>query len=78
MARLANGTLVWTSVGTEMAQWLFWQKNTTGALYDAAKTMDSWTSPSELAPSPKYAITAALGSVESAAASFWSLWIPMA
>ena len=36
-----------------MAQWLFWQKKTTGALKLAAKTMDSWTSPSEQEPSPK-------------------------
>ncbi|MCY1463276.1 hypothetical protein D9M71_811470 [compost metagenome] len=53
MARLDSGTRVCTLVGTEMAQWLFWQKNTTGALKEDAKTMDSWTSPSELAPSPK-------------------------
>ena len=49
--------------------------------------MDSWTSPSELAPSPKYTMTAALGSAAwpasapaaaLAAASFWSRWMPMA
>ena len=49
--------------------------------------MDSWTSPSELAPSPKYTMTAAFGSTACpasplatalAAASFWSRWMPMA
>ena len=40
-------------MGSEIAHWLFWQKNTTGALYDAAKMNDSLTSPWLLAPSPK-------------------------
>ena len=44
----------WRSVGTEMAQPLFWTKNTTGAFITAAKFMASWTSPCEEAPSPKY------------------------
>ena len=46
-------------MGSEMAHWLFWQKNTTGALYDAAKMKASLTSPCEEAPSPKWATTAA-------------------
>ena len=48
------GATVWAATGTEMAHWLFWQKNTTGALNTAAKFHASWTSPSEVAPSPKY------------------------
>ena len=36
-----------------MAHWLFWQKNTTGALNDAAKMNASFTSPWLDAPSPK-------------------------
>jgi hypothetical protein len=36
-----------------MAQPLFWMKKTTGAFMTAAKFMASWTSPCELAPSPK-------------------------
>ena len=39
--------------GSEMAQWLFWQKNTTGDWYEALKTMASLTSPWLVAPSPK-------------------------
>jgi hypothetical protein len=36
-----------------MAHWLFWQKNTTGALLTPAKTSASLTSPWLVAPSPK-------------------------
>jgi hypothetical protein len=39
--------------GTEIAHWLFWQKNTTGAELTAAKLNASLVSPSEVAPSPK-------------------------
>jgi hypothetical protein len=52
-----------------MAQWLLVQKNTTGTWKLAAKTMASLTSPSLVAPSPKY-VTA----TESAP----SFWMPMA
>ena len=31
-ARLYSGTRNWRSFGSEIASWLFWQKNTTGAL----------------------------------------------
>jgi len=41
-----------------MAYWLFWQKNTTGALNTLAHTNASFTSPWLDAPSPKYAMTA--------------------
>lgn len=36
-----------------MAHWLFWQKNTIGALKTEANTKDSFTSPWDVAPSPK-------------------------
>src|SRR5262245_37154458 len=42
-------------VGTLIAQWLFWQLNTTGALNTPAKFIATWKSPSEVAPSPMYA-----------------------
>ena len=51
------GATVCCASGTEMAHWLFWQKNTTGALNTAAKFQASWRSPSEVAPSPKYTHT---------------------
>jgi len=35
-----------------MAYWLFWTRNTTGALKTAAKLSASWKSPSLVAPSP--------------------------
>src|SRR5262249_46414897 len=44
-------------VGTLIAQWLFWQMNTTGALNTPAKFIATWKSPSEVAPSPMYAAT---------------------
>jgi hypothetical protein len=43
----------------EIAHWLFWQKKTTGAFEVAAQTSASLVSPWLVAPSPKYAITAA-------------------
>src|SRR3954465_14935978 len=43
------------AVGTLIAQWLFWQMNTTGALNTPAKFIATWKSPSLLAPSPRYA-----------------------
>ena len=36
-----------------MAHWLFWQKNTTGALVTEAQMKASFTSPWLVAPSPK-------------------------
>ena len=41
------------SSGSEIAHWLFWQKNTTGALKTDAHTKASLTSPWLVAPSPK-------------------------
>ena len=41
------------SIGSEIAHWLFWQKNTTGALKTLAQMKDSLTSPWLVAPSPK-------------------------
>ena len=43
--------------GTEIAHWLFWQTKTTGTCQTPAKLSASWKSPSDVAPSPKYAIT---------------------
>ena len=47
---------VWASTGVEIAQPLLLQKRTTGARITAAKFAPSWKAPSEVAPSPKYAI----------------------
>ena len=58
-ARRASGCFDWSPTGSEIAHWLFWQKNTTGASKLAAKTRASFTSPSLVAPSPKYATLAA-------------------
>jgi hypothetical protein len=52
-ARSAIGRLACSPTGSEIAHWLFWQKKTTGAAKDAAKTSASLTSPSLVAPSPK-------------------------
>ncbi len=52
-ARWAIGPRVLWSVEAEMAYWLFWQKNTTGALNTAAQSNASLTSPWLVAPSPK-------------------------
>ena len=41
------------SSGSEIAHWLFWQKNTTGALNTLAQMNASFTSPWQVAPSPK-------------------------
>jgi hypothetical protein len=62
------------SSGTEIAHWLFWQKNTTGAFMTLAQMNASFTSPWLVAPSPKYAITAAPSSSPTAP----SRWIPIA
>ena len=42
--------------GVEIAHWLLLQKRTSGARITAAKLAPSWKAPSEVAPSPKYAI----------------------
>src|SRR5918996_2188787 len=66
----------WT--GTEMAQWLFWQKNTTGHRSTAATLHPSWKSPWDVAPSPKY--TMAQASLPSSRAprahpTAWRTWL---
>ncbi len=38
--------------GTEIAHWLFWQKNTHGTCHTAAKFIAAWKSPIEVPPSP--------------------------
>src|SRR6266511_4258872 len=73
------GTAVCEENGTEMAHWLFWQKNTTGALNTAAKLHPSWKSPSEVAPSPKYTSVARdfRSSFEPMAwPTAWMIWEP--
>ena len=52
-ARWYSGIRVCFSSGSEIAHWLFWQKNTTGALNTLAQTNASFTSPWLEAPSPK-------------------------
>jgi hypothetical protein len=46
--------------GVEIAHWLLLQKSTSGARITAAKLAPSWNEPSDVAPSPKYAIAQAL------------------
>jgi hypothetical protein len=46
-------------IGVEIAHWLLLQKRTSGAPVTAAKFAPSWNAPSEVAPSPKYAIATA-------------------
>src|SRR5205823_8188998 len=48
---------VWFEEGTLIAQWLFWQTNTTGGLKTPAKFIATWQSADEVAPSPMYAAT---------------------
>src|SRR3954453_21210070 len=50
---------VWADSGVEIAHWLLLQKRTSGARITAAKLAPSWNDPSEVAPSPKYAIAQA-------------------
>ena len=52
-ARSASGRIACSDTGSEIANWLFWQKKTTGARKVAAKTIASFTSPWLVAPSPK-------------------------
>lgn len=42
-------------IGTLIAHRLFWHTNTVGIFSVEAKFIDSWKSPSLVAPSPKYA-----------------------
>ena len=39
--------------GSEIAHWLFSHTNTTGSFLTEAKFIDSWKTPSSVAPSPK-------------------------
>ena len=55
---------VCADTGVEIAQPLLLQKSTSGARMTAAKFAPSWNAPSEVAPSPKYAI-ATVGSPRS-------------
>src|SRR5438067_2688925 len=66
--------------GTLMAQWLFWQMKTTGALKTPAKFIATWKSPSLVAPSPMYAATTVrspLIRAAIAAPTAWGSWVPM-
>ena len=45
--------------GVEIAHWLLLQKRIAGAFITPAKFAPSWNEPSEVAPSPKYAIATA-------------------
>src|SRR6059058_2675413 len=47
---------VCAETGVEIAHWLLLQKRTSGARMTPAKLAPSWNEPSEVAPSPKYAI----------------------
>src|SRR5919197_3642247 len=47
---------VCASRGVEIAHWLLLQKRTTGAFITPANVAPSWNAPSDVAPSPKYAI----------------------
>ncbi len=55
MARCATATGVSKAAGTEIAQPLFSQRNTTGTRWQAAQFTASWKSPSAVAPSPNAA-----------------------
>src|SRR3954468_3078489 len=50
------GAAVCAESGVEIAHWLLLQKRIAGALNTPAKFAPSWNAPSEVAPSPKYAI----------------------
>ena len=65
------------SFGSEIAHWLFWQKNTTGAFCTAAKTNASLTSPCD------GRAVAEVGDDRGVAAGLavptaWSRWMPIA
>src|SRR5439155_26738556 len=47
---------VWAASGVEIAHWLLLQKRIRGARITPAKLAPSWNEPSDVAPSPKYAI----------------------
>src|SRR2546423_6537919 len=68
------------AVGTLMAQWLFWQMKTTGALKTPAKFIATWKSPSLVAPSPRYAAITVLSPLMRAAIAAPTAcgsWVPM-
>src|SRR3954471_23053903 len=68
------------AVGTLIAQWLFWQTKTTGALKTPAKFIATWKSPSLVAPSPMYAATTVgspLMRAAIAAPTAWGSWVPI-
>ena len=50
------GAAVCADSGVEIAHWLLLQKRTSGARITPAKFAPSWNAPSDVAPSPKYAI----------------------
>src|SRR5216683_2370649 len=67
-------------VGTLIAQWLFWQTKTTGALNTPAKFIATWKSPSDVAPSPMYAATTVRSPrifAAMAAPTACGSWVPM-
>ncbi len=72
-------------MGSEIAHWLFWQKNTSGASYTAAHTKPSCTSPWLVAPSPKKQMVASLSESPTWPSNFWPIaypaalrtWLPM-
>ena len=51
--------MVCAESGVEIAHWLLLQKRISGARMTAAKFAPSWNAPSDVAPSPKYAIATA-------------------
>src|SRR5262249_44940565 len=50
---------VWADSGVEIAHWLLLQNRISGARMTPAKLAPSWNEPSDVAPSPKYAIAQA-------------------
>src|SRR3972149_347610 len=70
---------VWPDLGTEMAHWLFWHRNTHGTLKTPAKLSPSWKSPFEDPPSPKYTAAAflwPLSFMAHAAPVACGIWVP--
>src|SRR6266540_3715933 len=77
-ARAWIGPAACSRSGTEMAHPLFWQNRMAGAPNTAAMLAASWKSPSDVAPSPKYA-RAHTGSPSSFAPmahpTAWTIWV---
>ncbi len=64
--------------GSEMAHWLFRQKNTSGAWKTPAKFIASWQSPWDDAPSPKYTsvtLSSPLLRLAQASPTAWGTWL---